>query len=896
MSRNTSTTIQRQLQLFLMIILSLTVLIMGGIWIAYNQVLHEEEAVRMLTVEGDMIGAAARPALMFNDRRMATELLSNIQFDSDISIVKLFKPDGSTLFTYVAEGSSAAVARAVFQSQQNIRFENGRLQLYRVVEHKGDVVGIVYLESRLDHLKEVRNGGLVTVVIVMASCLLLGLLLASRLQKKIVTPISKLAVLMRQVGESRDYSLRAVHPAHNRETEDLLSGFNQMADEVQAGFGMIEAQNQKLKQSEQRLRNMIEMAPMPVVISSLGEGRVLFFNTSTARMFGLDAEADISMLTTTFYRRPEERRSLLQLLERDGEVIGREIELLRTDNTPFWVSISICKMEFEGAQALFSAFIDISDQKNIEKVLEEQVTARTHELKRARDTLQSTLDNMLDTYYRIASDGTLAWASASIHALLGYTVTQATGRSLSSLCAGEIDYPRAVDKLLACGGRLMNQKIILKHEQGHPVWVSVSARLITNEHNEMTGIEGVVRDITLQVQVEEQKLEMEKKMAHVQRLESLGVLAGGIAHDFNNILAGIMGNAELAEINLHEKHPVDQELKNIVVASMRAADLCKQMLAYSGQGAVIRHAANLSELVGETLQLIDASISKRIELRCELHSPMPPILADRTQMQQIIMNLVTNASEAIGEDESGEIQVITGIIQATREDLDNPFLDEKRDEGEYVYLEVRDNGCGMDPVVQGKIFEPFFTTKFTGRGLGMSAVIGIVRSHGGALQLDSEPGSGSCFRVLLPVSQTMQSERERFSKTSVRESATTCTVLVIDDEAMVRTAAEGLLHKLGCNVMLAEDGKQGLDVYRQHAEQIDMVLLDMTMPKMGGVEVLDQLRQIKSDLPVFVCSGYSNEKIAGQFHKYRPNGYLNKPFSLSDLTALLSRMHDRRGQ
>ena len=895
MSRSTSTTIQRQLQMFLMTILSLTVLIMGGAWITYNQAQYEDEAVRMLSIEGDMIGAAARPALMFNDRRMATELLSNIQFDSDISVVKLFKSDGSTLFTYVADGAQAALARAAFQLQQGLHFEHGRLQLYRVVKHKGDVVGIVYLESRLDHLVEARKAGLVTVALVMLTCLLLGLGLASRLQKKIVTPIRKLATLMRQVSDSRDYSLRASHQAHNRETEDLLSGFNQMADEVQAGFDIVAAQNKQLKQSEQRLRNMVEAAPMPVVISSLDEGRVLFFNAATARMLGLDAkaEADITSLTTTFYRHPAERKSLLQSLERDGEVISREIELLRMDHTPMWVSISICKLEFEGEQALFSAFADITDQKHIEKVLEEQVTARTHELKRARDTLQATLDNMPDTYYRIGSDGTLVWASASIHALLGYSLTQAVGLPLSSLSGGEIDYVRAVDKLLACGGRLMNQQLSLDHAQGYPVRVSVSARLITNEHQETIGIEGVVRDITLQVQAQEQKLEMEKKMAHVQRLESLGVLAGGIAHDFNNILAGIMGNAELAEINLLDEHPVDQELKNIVVASMRAADLCKQMLAYSGQGAVIRHSANLSELVGETLQLIEASISKRIELRCDLHSPMPPILADRTQIQQIIMNLVTNASEAIGEDEVGEIRVTTGVLQATRTDLDNPFLDEQRDAGEYTYLEVRDNGCGMDAVVQGKIFEPFFTTKFTGRGLGMSAVIGIVRSHGGVLQLDSKPGAGSCFRVLLPVNQTMQSAQEHVPKTLLAEPGATYTVLVVDDEAMVRTTAEGLLHKLGCNVMLAEDGEQGLDVYRQYAADIDMVLLDMTMPKMGGVAVLEQLRLLRADLPVFICSGYSNEKVAGKFHQYQPNGYLHKPFSLSDLTALLSQLHDR---
>lgn len=893
MSRNASTTIQRQLQLFLTLTLTLTILIMGGVWIAYNQVLHEKEAERMLSVEGDMIGAAARPALMFNDQRMATELLSSIKFDSDISVVKLFKQDGTTLFTYVAEGDTETASLVKFQSHQSIQFKQGRLFLYRVVEHKGAVVGIVYLESRLEHMKDIRNSGLMTALIVMGFCLLLGLLLASRLQARIVTPIKKLAALMHQIGESRDYSLRATHPAYNRETEELLSGFNQMADEIETGFGLIETQNKQLKQSEQRLRNMIEMAPMPVLISSQGEGRILFFNAATARLFGVDAGADIASLTTAFYRHPEERRSLLQSLERDGEVIGREMEVLRTDGTSMWVSVSMCKMEFEGPQALFSAFVDISDQKNIEKVLEEQVAARTHELKLARDTLQSTLDNMLDTYYRIASDGTLAWASASIHALLGYTVTQARGRTLSSLCAEEIDYARAIDKLLQCGGRLMNHKITLKHEHGHQIWVSVSARLITNEQNETTGIEGVVRDITVQVQVEEQKLDMEKKMAHVQRLESLGVLAGGIAHDFNNILAGIMGNAELAEINLHEKHPVDQELKNIVAGSMRAADLCKQMLAYSGQGAVMRQVANLSELVGETLQLIDASISKRTELRCELQSPMPPILADKTQMQQIIMNLVTNASEAIGDHETGVICVKTGVIQAGTGDLDSPLFEEKQPEGEYVYVHVNDNGCGMHPDIQKKIFDPFFTTKFTGRGLGMSAVLGIVRSHKGTLHLDSQSESGSCFSIYFPVCQAV--EIEHMPKIPQRAPSMACNVLVVDDEAVVRTAVKGLLGKLGCSVFLAEDGARGIEVYRQHAGEIDLVLLDMTMPKLGGVETLEALRQIQPELPVFICSGYNNEKVAGQFHQDRPNGYLHKPFSLAALRSILAQLSDQYG-
>ncbi|MDQ6996937.1 MAG: PAS domain S-box protein, partial [Mariprofundus sp.] len=674
---------------------------------------------------------------------------------------------------------------------------------------------------------------------------------------------------------------------------ELLSGFNQMADEIQRSFVTIKAQNEALKQSEQLLRNMIEMAPMPVLISSRDEGRILFFNAAVAHMFGVDNRADSTLLTTMFYRRPEERRSLLLLLEQGGEVLGKEVEMLRVDGTAMWLSISMCNIEFEGTTALFTAFADITDQKHHEKILENQVAARTQELKLARDELQSTLDNMLDTYYRIAPNGTLVWASESMQSLLGYTVAQATGQTLASLSDGTVDYHRAVDKLVKSGGQLMNQKIILKHAKGHQIWVSVSARLIRDAENKTAGIEGVLRDITAQVVAEEQKLEMEKKMAHVQRLESLGVLAGGIAHDFNNILAGIMGNAELAEIHLHEKLPMAKELQNIVTSSLRAADLCKQMLAYSGQGTVMRQALDLSELVSETIHLIDASISKQVELRCELKSPMPPIMADRTQMQQIIMNLVTNASEAIGDHETGVICVKTGVIQAGMGDLDSPFFEEKQPQGEYVYLHVNDNGCGMHPDIQKKIFDPFFTTKFTGRGLGMSAVLGIVRSHKGTLHLDSQSGSGSCFSIYFPVCQAVKIEH--MPKIPQRAPSMACNVLVVDDEAVVRTAVKGLLGKLGCSVFLAEDGARGIEVYRQHAGEIDLVLLDMTMPKLGGVETLEALRQIQPELPVFICSGYSNEKVAGQFHQDRPNGYLHKPFSLAALRDILAQISDQYG-
>jgi len=397
----------------------------------------------------------------------------------------------------------------------------------------------------------------------------------------------------------------------------------------------------------------------------------------------------------------------------------------------------------------------------------------------------------------------------------------------------------------------------------------------------------VVRDISGQVQAEAEKQDMEKKVAHVQRLESLGVLAGGIAHDFNNILAGIMGNAELAELNAAENIPVNQELKNIVTSSARAADLCKQMLAYSGQGAMVREALSLSSLVEETVQLIDVSISKNISLSFDLHSPLPAIFADKTQMQQIIMNLMTNASEAIGEESAGDIHVISGVVHAGRKELDSPYLEEKQPEGEYVFLEVRDSGCGMDGEVLQKMFDPFFTTKFTGRGLGMSATLGIVRSHHGAIQVESDPGQGTSFRILFPVHPESACDAVPLDGGPL-EAAGELTILVIDDEVMVRAIVEKMLNKLGCKVLLAADGEEGIQCYRESRARIDVVLLDMTMPKMGGKETLIKLREIDAEIPVIICSGYQNENVSEQFESSPPAAFLQKPFSLKSLQGIVN--------
>ncbi len=389
---------------------------------------------------------------------------------------------------------------------------------------------------------------------------------------------------------------------------------------------------------------------------------------------------------------------------------------------------------------------------------------------------------------------------------------------------------------------------------------------------------GNIRDIT------EEKTKREK-LEHTQRLESLGILAGGIAHDFNNLLTAILGNAALAKGRIDHKSPATEMLVNIEKSSERAAVLCKQMLAYSGKGHFVVEVFNLNELIEEMMNLLEVSIEKSVMLRLDLSEQCLPIEADVAQMQQVIMNLVINASEAI-ENHSGMITIHSAVVDIDHAYAQSLYMENELLVGRYVVLEVSDTGCGMDEETKKHLFDPFFTTKFTGRGLGMSAILGIIRGHKGAIKVYSEQGKGSTFRMLFPCSGAMQVEQKNNIKEAVR-SEDRGTILIVDDEENIRETAAMMLEDIGFTTLEAKDGLEGMAMFRQHQSVICAVLLDMTMPHMIGDEVFHAIRDIEPDMKVILSSGYSEQDATKSFAGKGLSGFIQKPYGPDDLQSIV---------
>jgi len=426
-------------------------------------------------------------------------------------------------------------------------------------------------------------------------------------------------------------------------------------------------------------------------------------------------------------------------------------------------------------------------------------------------------------------------------------------------------------------GRVWKGEIRNQAKDGSYYWVDTTIVPFLGENGHPVQFVAIRADIT-------QRKEAEEALRQSQKLESLGVLSGGIAHDFNNLLTIILGNANLGASHLPPESPAQAFLQQIEKATLRAADLTRQLLAYAGKGRVQAVEVNLNRLVAEMTQLLTVSISKKALIRYDLAPELPAISADPSQMQQLFMNLITNASEAIGDESSGLITIRTGVqrIDETYTESLLPALPLAA--GTYVTMEVSDTGCGMAPEVLERIFDPFFTTKFTGRGLGLSAMLGILRSHHGSLKVYSELGRGSVFRLFLPALSRDDEPPAALPLAGWRGRGL---LLLVDDEPSARAVARRMAEDLGFHVLEAADGQEAMALFELRHAELALVLMDLTMPHLDGGQAFLQMREVNAKVPVVLTSGYSEQEVLAEFVGRGLAGFLPKPYQASQFKDVL---------
>ena len=647
------------------------------------------------------------------------------------------------------------------------------------------------------------------------------------------------------------------------------------------------ARARALHESEERYRAVAEDTPV-FICRFLPSGEITYVNEAYCRYFGTTREEAVG--SSFFALLPpedlEEVKSNCLAMTVESPNQTREHQSQQRDSEPRWLRwTKRALFNAEGEPIAYQAIgEDVTERKRTRQALSDE-----------KEFAEAALNSQHDLFFlfdHVTGTG-VRWNRAFLD-MTGYEHVEV--EAMTSLAAyfdaDDLErLGRCIEGVIATGAGTLEMDVV--HKDGRHIPCEFNLSLLRDADGARKYVISVGRDVTSRRQAERDRLHLEREVQHMQKLESLGVLAGGIAHDFNNILASIMGNTELVMMRLPSTHTVVPNLREIEAGAARAAELTQQMLAYSGRGHFRLSATNLSTLVHDTAHLLQGTVAKNITLDLALDTDLPQVDADPAQLQQIVTNLLTNALESM-HAEGGRVVLSTGQMKCTASYLAQSAIppksaDQAPQPGIYSYVEVRDTGEGMDEDTRAKIFEPFFTTKFTGRGLGMAAVAGIVRGHNGVLLVDTEVGRGTTFRVLLPLAEggmTMSKSPRKIRPK--RAPSGRGTVLVVDDEQAVRQLTGAMLSHLDFAVLSAADGLEGLKVFETHSEEITCVLLDLTMPNMDGEACFEALRQLKPDTPVVLVTGYSEHKVHSLFAGKGLAAFLHKPFKMAGLIRTLA--------
>ena len=604
------------------------------------------------------------------------------------------------------------------------------------------------------------------------------------------------------------------------------------------------------------------------------------------RLLGLDPTVDtvdIPTLRTILAPSDSERWRALSARTPIGDDISMDFTAMRRDGSTVILHVLARVMTASGGIVkMFGTAQDVTEQR---KALED--------LKRSEETLRLAQEAAnIGSFDFDLRTGTM-FRSDQLMRMIGLEPTDEARAYIDSRPRFDLVHPderAAVQetwaKVISTGERQIIRMRVFRADGVERHMIS-SAMLVRDGNGEPARIVGTQVDITEQVRSDEERARVEAQLQQAQKLESLGVLAGGIAHDFNNLLVGILGNASLALLDLEPGAEARQSIAEIEQSAQRAAEHTRQLLAYAGKGRYVVESADASAVITEMTPLMRTAISRNASLQMDLATALPRIDVDVNQFRQVVMNLITNASDAL-EAKPGLISVRTGRQEISREYLASCAPGSDAQPGSFTYVEVHDNGTGMDETTSQRIFEPFFSTKFTGRGLGLAATMGIMRSHHGAIRVYSEVGSGTSMKLLFPCS-TQGSSAGALTGARADEWRSGGQILVVDDEDSVRAVASALLRRRGFRTQEASDGVKALELFVQQPGAFDLVLLDLTMPIMNGEETLRALRAISPTVNVLLMSGYNEQDVTRMFEGRRLSGFLQKPFRADELYASVAR-------
>gem|GEM_PF-945901 len=632
-----------------------------------------------------------------------------------------------------------------------------------------------------------------------------------------------------------------------------------------------------LRENETRYRKLAESAPDLIYRLDLPSGRYEYVNPAAFRITG--CTPDEFLATPLLLQRliPEDRQEAYQ----------SHIERLQKGMAEPFIEFPI--LHREGAiRWLQDRAIPIIDETGritgAEGIIRDITMARrvAEELQRSEANLRAMFHSTKDGYVLVDRFGTLVACNPPGAAWLA-TLGRTAGSATSSLRMNPPPacWPQIVADLdVALEGTHLKRKLQVPRSSGGQDALEINLWPVPEPGHGFHGVCLHMVDVTERERIAAERRVLDEKVRKTQKYESLGILAGGIAHDFNNLLTGILGAADLARRQTEPESMLEGFLDRIISTARRASELTQQMLAYSGKGSLVLQSFDLAGMIRDMGNLLEASIPKKCRLQFEFSPDLPPVMADLAQMRQVLLNLVVNAAEAIGE-RAGTITVRTGSAACTAETFAEIGHGQAPEPGTYVSVDVIDDGMGMDAATQAHIFEPFFSTKFTGRGLGLAAVLGIVQSLRGAIRVESQQGKGSRFTVLLPASLPEQQPpvEARPSRAADMGSGT---ILVVDDEEFIRILATEVLTLGGYTVETAADGAEALEMLGKNPEKYTAVLLDLTMPGMDGTEAFAGIRRIAPALPIIISSGYSESNTSSEALAGRA-GFLQKPYAGDEL-------------